>query len=125
MKKAGVVYSGLYRGLFYRLFGEQHVTRVLDRAGDGTLVFRGEMSVLAWQDLAGIGHEILHHFRSGERDLIRGEGLRGGFGSAHGFNLDRRTLAGSGYCQRHILMWKRSRFTGNLLRYSGPRSSNG
>lgn len=65
-------------------------------------MFRGEMGVFAGQDLTGIGHEIFHHFRGGERDLVRGDGLRGGFGGAHGFKLEVRSLLKLTYCQRHI-----------------------
>lgn len=77
--------SGRKEALAVVLFGEQHVARVLQRARNGALMLRGKMGVFARQDLAGVGHEMAHDFRRSERDLGRGEGLRGGFGGAHGF----------------------------------------
>ena len=85
MKKAGVRDSGLKLGCGGEgLLREEQVAGPLERAGDGALVFGGEVGVFARQDLAGVGHEMAHHLGRREGNFGGREGLLGGCGGAHG-----------------------------------------
>jgi len=70
VKKAGAMDSGL-KGSLGAPYLASNMLQVLQRAGDGALLLRGEMGVSARQDFAGVGHEMAHHFRGGEGDLLR------------------------------------------------------
>ncbi len=65
------------------LLREQHVTRVLDRAGNGALVLGRKPRVLARQNLARVGDVTGHSLRLSERNLRRRRSLLLLFGRAH------------------------------------------
>lgn len=65
------------------LLGEQHVTRTLDRARDGALLFGREVRVLTRQDLAGVGLLADQHLGRGKRDLDGRQGTLRLFSRAH------------------------------------------
>jgi hypothetical protein len=66
-----------------RLEGEQVITGLFDGLRNGALLLGGQVGVFARKDLTGVGNEVAHGLGRGERNVLRVDGLLGGFGRAH------------------------------------------
>lgn len=103
MKKAGHT-PGRTRRNCQALLGQQHVPRVLKRAGYRALMLSGEARVFAGQNLARIRDITAHRLRGGKRNLGGRRCLLLLLGGAHG-SKEKRSKSGSALRQVNLHFW--------------------